>query len=305
MTREETNSRDGARPDLFRIERDVRRLAIPRHLLAAPAALAESEDLVALELAAAGLRVERQRFGWNGRELHNVVGILDGADPARPIVVVGAHFDSVPNSPGADDNASGMAAVLEVARLVAGRRHAATIHFVGFNLEEVQKSLPPIYRIGSRAYVAWLKERNVAVAGAFVLEMVGFTGPQQDVPAAVRLVKRVPKEGTFLAAVGDGHSGVLLAAMERAAKDVVPLVTLKVPLKGYLVPDTRRSDNARFWDAGWPALMVTDTADLRNPHYHKPTDTPETLDYPFLGKVVEAVAEAVTEVAACPARAPA
>jgi Zn-dependent M28 family amino/carboxypeptidase len=284
---------EAIRPDLARLERDVRRIAVPRHPVAEPGPLADAEDLVALELAAAGLRVERQAFQWKAREFHNVVGTLEGADPARPIVVVGAHFDSVACSPGADDNASGVAALLELARLLAPRRFGATVHFVGFNLEEVQGWAPPTYRIGSREYVAWLRKRKAEVAGAFVLEMVGFTGPRQDVPAAVRLVKRVPREGTFLAAVGDGGSRLLLAAMERAADGVVPLVTLTVPLKGYLVPDTRRSDNARFWDAGWPALMVTDTADLRNPHYHQPTDTPDRLDYRFLGKVVETVAEAV------------
>ncbi len=265
--------------------------------MAAPAALRDTEDMVALELSAAGLRVERQLFRWKGSEFHNVVGTLDGTDPARPWLVVGAHFDSVARSPGADDNASGVAALLEIARLLQGWRPAATIQFVGFNLEEIQDLVPPRYRIGSQAYVAWLKERRTAVAGAFVLEMVGFTGPAQTVPAAVQLVKRVPKEGTFLAAVGDGNSEVLLAAMERAAKDVVPLVTLSVPLRGFLVPDTRRSDNARFWDAGWPALMVTDTADLRNPHYHQPSDTPETLDYGFLAAATTSVARAVTELA--------
>jgi hypothetical protein len=168
---------------------------------------------------------------------------------------------------------------------------------VGFNLEEVQELVPPRFRIGSRAYVAWLRERGARIAGAFVLEMLGYTGPRQRVPTAVALVKRVPRTGTFLAAVGDGNSEVLLAAMERAAKDRLPLVSLAVPLKGYLVPDTRRSDNARFWDVGWPAVMVTDTADLRNPHYHRPSDTPETLDYAFLARATEVVAHAVVELA--------
>ncbi len=286
--------------DRARLERDVRRLAVPRHPVASRAALKDAETFVAVELGAAGLRVERQLFDWKGREFHNVVGTLDGTDPhpGRPLLVVGAHFDSVASSPGADDNASGVAGVLEIARLLArGPRLGATVQCVGFNLEEIQEMVPPRYRIGSRAYVAWLRERGFDVAGAFVLEMIGFTGPEQRVPAAVRLVKRVPTEGRFLAAVGDGSSEVLLAAMERAAKGVIELVTLSVPLKGFLVPDTRRSDNARFWDAGWPALMVTDTADLRNPHYHKASDTPETLDYEFMAKTVETVATAVAELA--------
>lgn len=261
------------------------------------AALLAAEDLVALELDAAGLRVERQLFEWDRREFHNVVATLDGSDSARPWVVVGAHFDSTPATAGADDNASAVAAMLEVARLLAGWRPAVTVQFVGFNLEEVYSLWPPVYRIGSRAYVEWLKARAQQVAGALVLEMVGYTGPTQVVPALVQLVKRVPKQGNFLAAVGDGRSRHLLRAMERAAEDVLPLVTLAVPLKGWLVPDCRRSDNARFWDAGYPALLVTDTADLRNPHYHRSSDTPETLNYDFLARVTEVVALAVMELA--------
>jgi len=285
-------------PNLVRLKRDVGALALPRHPLTSAARLAEAETFVAVQLEEAGLRVERQLFEWKGRQFCNVVGILEGIDAALPIVILGAHFDSVSNSPGADDNASGVAALLELARLLAPHRFGATVHFVGFNLEEPQGWVPPTYRIGSRAYVSWLKKRRTIVRGAFVLEMVGFTGPSQVIPAAVQLVKRVPREGTFLAAVGNGRSQALLGAMERASKDVIPLITLTVPFNGYLLPDTRRSDNARFWDAGWAALMVTDTADLRNPHYHRPTDTPETLDYTFLGKVVEAVAKAAADIAA-------
>ena len=275
----------------------MRRLAVPRHPVNAMDALRAAEDFVALELSAAGLRIERHLFRWDDREFHNVVGSLDGSDPSRPWVIVGAHFDSTPSTPGADDNASGVAALLEIARLLGRTRPAATLQLVGFNLEEIYALWPPVYRIGSRAYVRLLTERGVRVAGAFVLEMVGFTGPRQVAPAAVRLVKHIPREGTFLAAVGDGNSRHLLRAMERAAQGVMPLVTLAVPLKGWLVPDTRRSDNARFWDARYPALMVTDTADLRNPHYHRASDTPETLDYGFLENVVAVVARAAAELA--------
>ncbi len=275
----------------------MRRLAVPRHPANGMDALRAAEDFVALELSAAGLRIERHLFTWDDREFHNVVGTLDGSDPARPWVIVGAHFDSTPSTPGADDNASGVAALLEIARLLGRTRTVATVQLVGFNLEEVYHLWPPVFRIGSRAYVRLLKERGVRVAGAFVLEMVGFTGPRQVVPAAVRLVKRIPREGTFLAAVGDGKSRLLLRAMERAAQGVMPLVTLAVPLRGWLVPDTRRSDNARFWDAGYPALMVTDTADLRNPHYHRASDTPETLDFGFVADTVTVVARAAADLA--------
>lgn len=283
-------------PDRARLEQHVRRLAVPRHPVASPRALEDAERYVATQLAALGLVVERQAFEWRGRTHHNVIGTLGGGDAARPWVIVGAHFDSVARSPGADDNASGVAAMLEVARLLARRTPGATIQFVGFNLEEIQDTLLH-FKVGSRFYVERLKEEGRRVAGALVLEMVGFTGERQTVPAAVQLVKKVPRTGTFLAAVGDGESGVLLQAMESAAAGVVELVSLAVPLKGWLVPDTRRSDNARFWDVGYPALMVTDTADLRNPHYHRAGDTPDTLDYAFMAKATTVVARCAWSLA--------
>jgi len=294
-------------PARDRLRADVARLAVPRHPRTSPEALRAAEGHIAGELGAARLRVERQLFTWHRREFHNVLGTLDGTDPSRPWVVVGAHFDSVAHSPGADDNASGVAAMLEVARTLGRERLPATVQFVGFNLEEVQNPLGGKHfggvhaigpcRIGSRAYARLLRSRGQALAGALVLEMLGFTAPHQVVPAAVQLVKTMPKVGNFLAAVGDANSGDLLAAFARAAESVVPFVTLAVPLKGWLIPDTRRSDNARFWDEGYPALLVTDTADLRNPHYHRATDTADTLDYEFLEKSMMAVLGTVREIA--------
>jgi Zn-dependent M28 family amino/carboxypeptidase len=285
-------------PDRARLAAAVRRLAVPRHPVASPRALEEAERYVAKQLEACGLPVEHQAFEWRGRSHNNVVSTLEGSDPSRPWVIVGAHFDSVARSPGADDNASGVAAMLEVARLIAARaeRPAATLQFVGFNLEEIQDTLLH-YKVGSKFYVERLQAEGRRIAGALVFEMVGFTGRRQVVPAAVQLVKKVPKEGTFLAAVGDGDSGVLLQCMEHSARGVIELVSLAVPLKGWLVPDTRRSDNARFWDAGYPALMVTDTADLRNPHYHQVTDTPDTLNYEFMAQVTEVVAKCAWSLA--------
>jgi Zn-dependent M28 family amino/carboxypeptidase len=280
-----------------RLQADVRALAHVRHPRAAPDALRAAEDHVALELSAAGLRVERQLFDWSGEEFHNVVATRDGGNPARPWVVVGAHFDSRANTPGADDNASGVAAMLEVARMLRGEALEATVQFVGFNLEELQR-FPPQFAIGSRAYARWLRRRGQAVAGALNLEMLGYTSPRQAMLAGVRLVVDVPREGNFIAAVGDGRSRELLAAFREAARAHLPVVTLAVPFRGWLVPDVRRSDNARFWDEGYPSLLVTDTADLRNPHYHKASDTPDTLDYAFLARATAAVAAATCALAA-------
>ncbi len=283
-------------PDPARLETDVRALAVVRHPVAAPAALAAAEDYVALELGAAGLRVERQLFEWGGTEFHNVVATRDGSDPTRPWVVAGAHFDTRAESPGADDNASGVAALLEVGRMLRGEQLPATVQLVGFNLEELQKR-PMHYALGSRAYARWLRSRGQPVAGALVLEMLGYTDPRQGAPPGARLFAKVPRQGDFLSAVGDGRSRALLAAFQRAAAPHVPVSPLTVPFRGWLLPDTRRSDNARFWDEGYPALMLTDTADFRNPHYHRASDTPDTLDYAFLRNATAAVAAAVRALA--------
>ncbi len=285
------------RPDRARLEADVRTLALPRHAVAAPVALEAAEDHVALELGAAGLRVERQLFEWRGAEFRNVLATRDGSDPARPWLLVGAHVDSRPRTPGADDNATGVAATLEVARLLRAAPLAATVQFVGWNLEELQ-ALPLHYALGSRAHARMLREQGRRLAGVLNLEMLGYTSERQRVPAGLRLVKRIPQRGDFLAAIGDTRSRALLETFERAARAHVPIVPLVVPLSGWLLPDVRRSDNARFWDEGFASLLITDTADLRSPHYHRPTDTPETLDWDFLARSTAAVAAAVRALAA-------
>ena len=284
------------RPDRARLEADVRALAVVRHPAAAPDALRVVEDYVALELGSAGLRVERQLFEWRGAEFHNVLATRDGADPARPWVIVGAHFDSRADTPGADDNASGVAAMLEVARLLERTPLAATVQFVGWNLEELQ-ALPLHYALGSRSHARMLRAAGRRLAGVLNLEMLGYTSERQKLPVGVRLVKRMPNGGYFLAAVGDWGSRELLAAFERAAAPAVAVVGLAVPLRGWLVPDVRRSDNARFWDEGFASLLITDTANLRNPHYHRASDTPETLDYDFLARSTAAVAAVVCALA--------
>lgn len=285
--------------DPGRLRVHVRALEGTRHPVTAPGALEAAEAYVAARLGEAGLRVERHTFTYADARHHNVVGVRDGRDPRRPRVLVGAHFDTVPGSPGADDNASGVAAMLEVARLTAGELFDATVEFVGFNLEEPQGHT---YRVGSRRFARDRRRRGVRYAGALVLEMVGYTAASagsQRVPPLL-FWKRVPEAGTFLGATGDGRSGRLLRVFARAARRAVPdleIVTLRAPFRGWLVPETRLSDNASFWERGYPALMLTDTAFLRNPHYHTAGDRAETLDFGFMARVADAAAAAVRALA--------
>lgn len=277
----------------------VAALAGPRHPVTAPKALLAAEDYVAAQLASLGYQVERPAFTFRATEYRNVVGTKLGRDLARPRVLVGAHFDTVPATPGADDNASGVAAMLEAARLLANREFNATLEMVGFNLEEPQGIT---YRVGSRALAQKARREGVRYGGVLVLEMVGYTDPRpgsQQVPGLL-FWKRVPRTGCFLAATGDGRSAPMLrtfsAAASRAAPEL-PVVTFRSPFSGWLVAQTRLSDNASYWDCGYPALMLTDTAFLRNPHYHLPSDRQETLDFSFMAQVVDVVVEMVNALA--------
>jgi Zn-dependent M28 family amino/carboxypeptidase len=286
------------RADVARLRAHVAALEGPRHPRTTPAALGEAEAYLGRHLRALGLPVVRPSFECAGAEYHNVVGTLTGTAPDRPRLLVGAHYDTVPNTPGADDNASGVAALLEVARLVATERLAPTVEFVGFNLEEPQGVR---YRVGSHAYARAARARGARYAAVLILEMVGYADPRpgsQRVPALL-FWKRVPRSGTFLAATGDGQSAKVLRAFASAARQAVPdlpIVTFRSPWRGWLVFHTRLSDNASFWDQGYPALMLTDTAFMRNPHYHTPADAIDTLDFTFMGRVVDAVAAAVTQL---------
>jgi Zn-dependent M28 family amino/carboxypeptidase len=297
----------GVGADPARLRAHVAALEGPRHRHTAPEALRAAEDYVAQALDALGLVVHREPFELGGAEYRNVVGVKTGSAVEQPRVLVGAHYDTVSDTRGADDNASGVAALLETARLVAREPLAATVEFVGFNLEEPQGLR---YRVGSDAYAAAARRRGVRYAGALILEMVGYADPRpgsQRVPALL-FWKRVPRTGTFLAATGDGRSGRLLyefAAAARTAVPDLPLVTFRSPLRGWLVVDTRLSDNASFWDQGYPALMLTDTAFLRNPHYHTPGDAIETLDFAFMTRVATAVAAAVQRLAGPEGESPA
>lgn len=192
----------------------------------------------------------------------------------------------MPNSPGADDNASGLAVMLEAARMLTTIPLNGEIRFIAFCLEEENL-------LGSLAYVAQLKAAGQALTGAIVLECVGFTSSQegsQQKPPGVPIP--VPSTGDFLAVIGNTASSTLVAGCEAAVKAQVAdlkTVPLVVPGNGEQLPDTRRSDHAAFWHHGYPAIMLTDTANFRNPNYHRSTDTIETLDPTFMTQVANAV----------------
>jgi Zn-dependent M28 family amino/carboxypeptidase len=197
-------------------------------------------------------------------------------------LVVGAHYDSVVGSPGADDNASGVAAMLEVARACRRAALPVPVEFVAYDQEESGL-------VGSRAHCDRLGRERAEVLGMVSLEMLGFTGDDQVfVPGVVTSRTK----GDFLAVVANHESAHLLEMFDEL-DPTVPLELVVAAADSEAGALASLSDHGSFWDAGCPALLVTDTAFLRNPHYHRSTDVPATLDYAFLAGSTQTVIEAL------------
>ena len=274
-----------------------------RHPVSSPKQLARTESYLTEQFHQLGWHVSHHSFPAFGGTYRNVIArhpssVSPRASGPSPLahsvpLLIGAHYDTVPDSPGADDNASGVAVLLEVARRLRDARLERPVELIAFCLEEDGL-------IGSLAYAARLKEEGRRISGALVLECVGYASTaagSQRTPAGVPI--DVPTVGDFLGVIGNEASSALVKSFERVAnRDVAALktVSLIVPGQGEMLPDTRRSDHTAFWEYGFPALMLTDTADYRNPHYHQPTDTIETLDLEFLEKVADALAAAAVGV---------
>ena len=266
-----------------------------RHPICSPAALQQAEQYLIEEFGYLGLAVSCHSFEALGGTYRNVIASLpdQSSIPTIGKVIVAAHYDTVPDSPGADDNASGLAVMLEVARSLGTVPLNAPVYFIGFCLEEYDL-------LGSLAYAAELRAMQEAIRGAIVLECVGYARSEegsQRIPPRVPIA--VPSVGNFLAIVGNADSATLVSAIEQSAGRHVPdlkTISLVVPGNGEGLPDSRRSDHAAFWDYGYPAVMLTDTANFRNPHYHQPTDRIDTLDFTFMQKIVVAVTESVRQL---------
>lgn len=239
------------------------------------------------EFAGFGLRVESDPFSYRGRSYRNIIARTQAR--RAPLVILGAHFDAVEGSPGADDNASGVAVLLEAARLLASMRLNFEMLFCAFNLEEHNM-------IGSSHLAKRLKADGAKITGMVSLEMLGYTDHRpgtQKYPTALSWL--YPDRADFVGVIGNWRSGALLRSFAAALKkiDGLPVETLSVLGNGFFMPQTRLSDHAPFWDAGYPALLLTDTAFMRNPHYHSASDTIETLDLDFMAKVCQGVVNAV------------
>jgi len=282
----------------LRINRHLQALVGERHPETSPRALRKAAHYLTTQLSKSGWTTSGQLVSAWGKVYHNVVATKypdwPGQGEELPPLLIGAHYDTVSGSPGADDNASGLVVLLEVASRLRAWPLARPVWLVAFCLEEQD-------RLGSQAFASRLQAERRALAGAIILECVGFARSEagtQQIPPGIPIA--VPTQGDFLAIVGNEASRSLVTQLEqetlRHAAQLKPL-SLVVPGRGEAMPQTRRSDHASFWDAGYPAVMLTDTANFRNPHYHRATDTVDTLNLEFLFNVAATVTATAIQIA--------
>lgn len=257
-----------------------------------------AQDYIVQSLTEAGWTVRLQPFEQESDSHHvakglkkgtNIVAERPGTDPAAGTILLGGHYDTVERSPGADDNATAVATVLEAARLLSSRPTPRTLQLVLFDLEEIGL-------LGSKAFVSTLP-RAENLRGAVILDMIGYgcyTEGCQSYPEVLP-VKPPTTRGDFLAVIGDqGHQKLINAFPQASRSGLTPVLTLAVPFLPGMAPDLIRSDHKPFWEAGTGAVLITDTANFRNPHYHQPEDTFENLDVNFFKGSAQVVINAVT-----------
>ena len=260
----------------------VHTLAIPRHADLEPDNNRLTAHWIARQLRTFGYETDLQG------EFANVIARpkQTPALAAAPCTLVGAHYDSVPGCPGADDNASAVAAMLACAKAVADHAPQRPICFASFNREEDGLR-------GSADFVEnVVQARHLNIREAHILEMVGYCDPRpgsQTLPPGLPI--QVSDRGNFIGVLANKNSTAIADAILRAAKTYqpdFPVLTLKIYVGiEHFLPVLLRSDHSPFWKAGLPAVMWTDTSEFRNHHYHQPTDTPDTLDYDFLRSVTQ------------------
>lgn len=266
-------------------ERSVRR----------PENLARTEAYIVSFYRDLGISVKTAPYSYRDVTVANVVADVAFKNDAAERFLVGAHYDSVAGTVGADDNASAVAVQLETARHLAALAPPEdldlTVRFVFFALEE-----PPAFdtpQMGSRVYARQAKRSGEKIDGMICLEMVGYTCSTpgcQNYPFPLMFFD-YPDTGEFIGIVGNLRSRGLTRSLARAFAENpgLPVIPLTVPLGGWLMPSIRLSDHSAFWDHGFKAVMITDSAFYRNPHYHLPSDTMEKLDYGFMAEVVESL----------------
>lgn len=267
----------------------------PRSLLE-PEVLQKAADYVVQRFEGAGWKVNRLPYLVGLKTCENLEVEKRGVKYPDEIVVIGAHYDSVPTTPGADDNGSGVAAMLALAEGFVSATPERTVRFVAFVNEE-----PPYFQtplMGSFQYAKSCQARGEKVVAMLALESMGYYKDEkktQHYPFPLSLF--YPSRGNFLAIVGNRESGALVKRVKKVFESTGAMPVESASLPGSL-QGVGWSDHWSFWQAGYPAVMVTDTAPFRNYGYHKPADQPDTLDYVHLAAAVRGLEVVLKDLSA-------
>ncbi len=260
-------------------------------------ALKTAESFIADQLEAAGYTVQFQGYDIDNQRFNNIEVEIPGTEKADEILIIGAHYDSVIGSPGANDNGSGVVALLALARAFQGRQFPKTLRFVAFVNEE-----PPFFcteDMGSLVYARRCRSRNEKIIGMMSLETMGY---YSDKPGSqkypINLLNNIyPVTGNFISFVSNVSS-------QNFIKQVVKLFRshTQFPSEGTALPDAVSgvgwSDHWSFWQVDYPALMITDTAPFRYPYYHTAEDTPDKVNYDCLARVIAGLERVILELLA-------
>ena len=264
-----------------------------------PAKLAEAADYIQKTMESMQYKIERQSFDVVGFErfpCHNLIAEVLGKDKPKEIVLIGAHYDSAQGTPGANDNGSGTAALIEIANQMRGRQFSQTVRFVFFTNEE-----PPFFQrdgqMGSWVYAKACRQRGDTLKLVMSLETMGYF---TDVPDSQKypplLAALYPSTGNFIGLVSDVRSRPMLLDVEKRLRKQcevdVQIGSLPSELQG-----VGWSDHWSFWQEGYMGLMVTDTALFRYPHYHQPTDTVDKIEFVRFSQVVDGLAKMIEDLA--------
>jgi aminopeptidase YwaD len=277
-------------PESVNLLKHLEALVGERNPFSTPGPLEQAAGyIIAHQFQSMGRALSREEVLFEGITSHNIFGLKEGTNPSAGTFILGAHYDSVQGSPGADDNASAVAALLEVARCLEGTSVEGSILFTAFTLEEYGF-------IGSHQMAARVKESGQHISGMLSLEMLGYRTLEpgsQTYPSYVD-PSQYPDTGDFIAVVGNEPSQALALGLAQTLKQTTPALrveTLVLPGRADQFTQVRLSDHCPFWEHDFKAAMLTDTAFFRNPHYHQPTDTLDSLDIDFIRDICAGLVE--------------
>jgi Zn-dependent M28 family amino/carboxypeptidase len=292
LTAKQTALAAGLRRDVVELAETIGERNTQRY-----AELRRAADYIEKQLSVAGA-VTRHTYTGSGKACDNLEVEIRGSSSPDEIVIVGGHYDSVLGCAGANDNASGTAGVLALARILAKSAPARTLRFVAFVNEE-----PPHFRtpeMGSRVYARRCRERNENIVAMLSLETIGcFSDAEASQHYPPPLGMFYPSTGNFIAFVGNLGSGSLVRRCVRRFRERAAFPSEGAAVPGFL-PGVGWSDHESFWEYGYSGVMVTDTAPFRYPHYHLEGDTPDKVDFDRCARVIDGVEHVVRDLARLP-----